>query len=197
SCSPRSRLEAPSAVASRRRPQLGPRRRPPRGRPTGRSGGGAARRPGGAPGGRPGSPDPAPPRVALPTHPEPATRSALPALGARAGSRVRATAHRSTGAATTPPTQGSPRRPAAAFLPVTTLRTSPLDAVHRALGAKMVPFGGWEMPLQYPSGTLAEHRACREGVAVFDVSHLGTVRVEGPEALDRLQRALTNDLRKI
>lgn len=110
---------------------------------------------------------------------------------------MRATAHRSTGAATTPPTQGSPRRPAIAFLPVTTLRTSPLDAVHRALGAKMVPFGGWEMPLQYPSGTLAEHRACREGVAVFDVSHLGTVRVEGPEALDRLQRALTNDLRKI
>src|SRR5690606_34812849 len=156
-----------------------------------------ARRPGGAPGGRPGSPDPAPPHVVLPTHPEPAARSALPALGAREGSRVRATAHRSTGAATTPPTQGSPRRPAIAFLPVTTLRTSPLDAVHRALGAKMVPFGGWEMPLQYPSGTLAEHRACREGVAVFDVSHLGTVRVEGPEALDRLQRALTNDLRKI
>jgi aminomethyltransferase len=61
----------------------------------------------------------------------------------------------------------------------------------------MVPFGGWEMPLSYPDGTLAEHRACREGAAVFDVSHLGTVRVTGDEALARLQDALTNDLGKI
>jgi aminomethyltransferase len=77
------------------------------------------------------------------------------------------------------------------------LRTSPLDAVHRALGAKMVPFGGWDMPIQYSTGTLAEHGACRAGVAAFDVSHLGTVRVTGPGALERLQRALTNDLGKI
>ncbi|MEZ5180667.1 MAG: glycine cleavage system aminomethyltransferase GcvT [Acidimicrobiales bacterium] len=78
-----------------------------------------------------------------------------------------------------------------------TLRTSPLDAAHRALDAKMVPFGGWDMPLSYPSGTLAEHRACRTGAVAFDVSHLGTVRIEGPDALDRLQRALTNDLTKV
>jgi aminomethyltransferase len=78
-----------------------------------------------------------------------------------------------------------------------TLHTSPLDNRHRALGAKMVPFGGWEMPIQYPSGTLAEHHACRTGAAVFDVSHLGTVRVTGPGALDRLQAAFTNDLGKI
>lgn len=78
-----------------------------------------------------------------------------------------------------------------------TLSTSPLDAAHRALGAKLVPFGGWDMPLSYPSGTLAEHRACRAGAAVFDVSHLGTVRVEGADALDRLQAAFTNDLGKI
>jgi aminomethyltransferase len=78
-----------------------------------------------------------------------------------------------------------------------TLRHSPLDAVHRALGAKLVPFGGWEMPLQYPTGTLAEHRACRTGAVAFDVSHLGTVRVDGPDALDRLQVGLTNDLGKI
>jgi aminomethyltransferase len=78
-----------------------------------------------------------------------------------------------------------------------TLRTSPLDAVHRALGAKLVEFGGWDMPIQYPTGTLAEHRACRTGAAAFDVSHLGTVRVEGPDALDRLQAALTNDLGKV
>ncbi|HEX4868446.1 MAG TPA: glycine cleavage system aminomethyltransferase GcvT [Acidimicrobiales bacterium] len=78
-----------------------------------------------------------------------------------------------------------------------TLRTSPLDAAHRALGAKMVPFGGWDMPLSYGEGTIAEHRACRSAGVLFDVSHLGTVRVEGPQALDRLQGALTNDLGKI
>ena len=61
----------------------------------------------------------------------------------------------------------------------------------------MVPFGGWEMPLAYGEGTLAEHRACRDGVVMFDVSHLGTVRVAGPDALLRLQEALTNDLAKV
>src|SRR5437763_8161095 len=61
----------------------------------------------------------------------------------------------------------------------------------------MVPFGGWEMPLAYPSGTLAEHRACREDAVAFDVSHLGTVRMEGAEAFDDLQRILTHDLRKL
>ena len=77
------------------------------------------------------------------------------------------------------------------------MRHSALDATHRALGAKMVPFGGWDMPLSYPDGTLEEHRACRSGAVVFDVSHLGTVRVEGPGALDRLQATLTNDLHKV
>ena len=76
-------------------------------------------------------------------------------------------------------------------------RTSPIDAAHRALGAKMVPFGGWEMPLAYPSGTVAEHRACREGAVAFDVSHLGTVQVRGADAFDGLQQSLSNDLRKI
>jgi aminomethyltransferase len=78
-----------------------------------------------------------------------------------------------------------------------TLRTSPLDTAHRELGAKMVPFGGWEMPLSYGDGTIAEHKACREAAVVFDVSHLGTVRVQGPQAVEELQAALTNDLRKI
>jgi aminomethyltransferase len=77
------------------------------------------------------------------------------------------------------------------------LCTSPLDAAHRELGAKMVPFGGWDMPLSYPDGTLAEHRACRHGAVAFDVSHLGTVRVAGPGAHDRLQWAFTNDLDRI
>ncbi len=82
----------------------------------------------------------------------------------------------------------------AALMPV---RHSPLDRAHRALGAKMIGFGGWEMPISYPSGTLAEHRTCRTGAVVFDVSHLGTVRVTGPQAFAVLQTAFTNDLRRI
>ena len=74
---------------------------------------------------------------------------------------------------------------------------SPLHDQHEALGAKIVPFGGWEMPLSYPAGTLAEHRACRSGAVVFDVSHLGTVRVTGAGALATLQRSFTNDLGRI
>jgi aminomethyltransferase len=77
------------------------------------------------------------------------------------------------------------------------VRFSPLDAQHRFLDAKMVPFGGWDMPLAYPSGTLAEHAACRTGSVIFDVSHLGTVRVEGPKAFEQLQSCLTNDLSRI
>ena len=61
----------------------------------------------------------------------------------------------------------------------------------------MVPFGGWDMPLAYPSGTLAEHSACRTGAVIFDVSHLGTVRVEGEKAFEQLQSCLTNDLSRI
>lgn len=77
------------------------------------------------------------------------------------------------------------------------LRRSPLDGWHRAHGARMVPFGGWEMPLEFERGTLAEHMACRQEVAMFDVSHLGTVRLVGGGARPVLQRALTNDLAKI
>jgi aminomethyltransferase len=80
---------------------------------------------------------------------------------------------------------------------VDALELSPLDAAHRGLGARMVPFGGWDMPVAYSTGTVAEHLACRRGAVVFDVSHLGTVRVEGPDAFERLQWALTNDLSKI
>ena len=69
--------------------------------------------------------------------------------------------------------------------------------VHVTLGAKIVPFGGWEMPLHYEIGTLNEHVACRRDAVVFDVSHLGTVRCDGTQMFDALQGALTNDLRKI
>ena len=69
--------------------------------------------------------------------------------------------------------------------------------VHVELGAKIVPFGGWEMPLAYATGTVAEHLACRNDAVVFDVSHLGTVRCDGPGMFDALQSTLTNDLRKV
>ena len=83
------------------------------------------------------------------------------------------------------------------LLSLSDMKFSPLDAAHRSLNAKMVPFGGWEMPLNYPSGTLAEHTACRTDAVMFDVSHLGTVRVEGANAFSSLQQSLTNDLSKI
>ena len=72
-----------------------------------------------------------------------------------------------------------------------------LYPAHVSLGAKIVPFGGWEMPLAYGTGTVAEHLACRRDAVVFDVSHLGTVRCDGPDMFDVLQRTLTNDLRKV
>jgi aminomethyltransferase len=81
-------------------------------------------------------------------------------------------------------------------LPEVALRHSPLDAEHRALGARMAEFGGWEMPIQY-GGVLEEHRACRERAVVFDVSHLGSLRVHGARAFATLQWALTNDLDRI
>ena len=77
------------------------------------------------------------------------------------------------------------------------LSLSPLDQAHRAAEARMVPFGGWEMPLNYPSGTISEHMACRQGAALFDVSHLGTLEMKGVEAFEQLQVALSNDLRRI
>jgi aminomethyltransferase len=73
------------------------------------------------------------------------------------------------------------------------LRVTPLDAVHRSLGAKMGPFAGWLMPIEY-EGALAEHRAVRERVGLFDLTHLGKVEVTGPGALGMLQRVVTNDL---
>ena len=73
------------------------------------------------------------------------------------------------------------------------LRHGPLEDTHRELDAKLGEFGGWLMPIEY-EGVLAEHRAVRERVGLFDVSHLGKVDVVGPGALDALQRLLSNDL---
>ena len=74
---------------------------------------------------------------------------------------------------------------------------SPLESVHRSLDAKLIDFGGWEMPLSYPNGTISEHQSCRNDAAIFDVSHLGTLAVTGSDSLELLQRCLTNDLTRI
>jgi len=79
---------------------------------------------------------------------------------------------------------------------VGTLRKTPLNPVHRELGAKMVAFGGWEMPVEY-SGLIAEHMAVRTAAGVFDVSHMGELEVEGPGALPFLQRVTSNDAGKL
>ncbi|MEG3637389.1 glycine cleavage system aminomethyltransferase GcvT [Micromonospora palythoicola] len=80
----------------------------------------------------------------------------------------------------------------------TRLRRSPLAGRHTALGAKFAPFGGWEMPLEYAGGgVLREHTAVRTGVGVFDVSHLGKVRVTGPGAAEFVNACLSNDLGRI
>src|SRR5918994_1058198 len=77
-----------------------------------------------------------------------------------------------------------------------TLRRTPLYERHLALSARMVPFAGWEMPVQY-EGVIPEHRAVRADTGVFDVSHMGELEVEGPRAHELLQGLLANDLDKI
>jgi aminomethyltransferase len=79
---------------------------------------------------------------------------------------------------------------------VQTLRRTPLHEQHVALGARMVPFAGWEMPVQY-EGVIPEHRAVRKDCGAFDVSHMGEIEVEGPRARELLQSLLSNDLGKI
>jgi aminomethyltransferase len=74
------------------------------------------------------------------------------------------------------------------------LKHTPLAETHRALGAKMVPFAGWEMPVQYPGGIIAEHQAVRSGVGVFDVSHMGEFEVTGPDRNAFVNRLTTNDV---
>jgi aminomethyltransferase len=77
-----------------------------------------------------------------------------------------------------------------------TLQQTPLHDRHVALGARMVPFAGWEMPVQY-EGVIQEHRAVRTDAGIFDVSHMGEIEVEGPRAHEFLQRLLSNDLDKL
>ena len=77
-----------------------------------------------------------------------------------------------------------------------TLRRTPLHDRHVALGARMVPFAGWEMPVQY-EGVIQEHRGVREDAGAFDVSHMGELEVEGPHAHELLQGLLSNDLGRV
>jgi aminomethyltransferase len=76
-------------------------------------------------------------------------------------------------------------------------RKTALNATHRALKAKMVDFGGWDMPVEYPSGLVAEHLAVRTGVGLFDVSHMGEIRFRGPGALDAIQHITMNDASRL
>ncbi|MGB9416038.1 MAG: glycine cleavage system aminomethyltransferase GcvT [Acidobacteriaceae bacterium] len=76
------------------------------------------------------------------------------------------------------------------------LRKTALNATHRSLGAKMVDFGGWDMPVEY-SGLIAEHMAVRTGVGVFDVSHMGDIQLRGPNSLAAVQHISMNDASKL
>ncbi|HEV2147962.1 MAG TPA: glycine cleavage system aminomethyltransferase GcvT [Longimicrobiaceae bacterium] len=78
-----------------------------------------------------------------------------------------------------------------------TLQRTPLHGEHLALDAKMVPFAGYEMPVQYPSGITAEHNAVRQAAGLFDVSHMGEFVVRGERALDFVQHVSTNDASKL
>ncbi|SEA13274.1 aminomethyltransferase [Desulfuromusa kysingii] len=73
------------------------------------------------------------------------------------------------------------------------MKATPLNQIHRQLDARMVDFGGWDMPVQY-SGVIAEHQAVRSAAGLFDVSHMGEIEVSGPQAFDFLQYAMTNDV---
>ena len=75
------------------------------------------------------------------------------------------------------------------------LRRTSLFDWHESHGATLVDFAGWEMPVQYETGTIAEHMATRRGAGLFDVAHMGRYRFTGPGALDHLSRVLTNDPR--
>jgi aminomethyltransferase len=79
------------------------------------------------------------------------------------------------------------------------IRKTALYATHRQMGAKMVEFNGWEMPVEYPSvgGIIAEHNAVRTGVGIFDVSHMGDIRLAGPEALAAVQHISMNDASRL
>src|SRR6202165_5255865 len=91
-----------------------------------------------------------------------------------------------------PSRQEDHRGPSSA--PTQPLKRTPLYDVHAALGAKIVPFAGFEMPVQYPTGITAEHKAVRERAGLFDVSHMGEFMIRGPQAADFVNYVTTNDV---
>ncbi len=79
----------------------------------------------------------------------------------------------------------------------TALKQTPLNAMHRRLGGRMVEFGGWDMPVQYPAGTVEEHNATRTRSGLFDVSHMGEIEVRGRDAIAFVNRLCSNDAAKL
>jgi aminomethyltransferase len=78
-----------------------------------------------------------------------------------------------------------------------TLKQTPLNAAHRRMGGRMVDFGGWDMPVQYPAGTVEEHNATRTRAGLFDVSHMGEIEVRGRDAVAFVNRLCSNDVTKL
>ena len=81
--------------------------------------------------------------------------------------------------------------------PALDLKRTPLNAAHRRLGGRMVEFGGWDMPVQYPAGTVNEHLRTRTHAGLFDVSHMGEIDVRGPDAIAFVNRLVSNDASKL
>jgi len=81
--------------------------------------------------------------------------------------------------------------------PAPQLRRTPLNRIHRDLGGRMVDFGGWDMPVQYPAGTIEEHLRTRNHCGLFDVSHMGEIEVRGADAIPFVNRITSNDVAKL
>ncbi len=81
--------------------------------------------------------------------------------------------------------------------PALDLKKTPLNDAHRRLGGRMVEFGGWNMPVQYPAGTVAEHLRTRTHAGLFDVSHMGEIDVRGPDAIAFVNKLVSNDASKL
>src|SRR5262245_62838249 len=77
------------------------------------------------------------------------------------------------------------------------LKKTPLNNAHRQLGGRMVDFGGWDMPVQYPAGTIEEHLRTRTHAGLFDVSHMGEIDVRGRDAIAFVNRITSNDVSKL
>src|SRR5690242_18262754 len=93
--------------------------------------------------------------------------------------------------ATEPP---RPENRLTATAPAADLRTTPLHALHRELGARLVPFAGYSMPVQYPAGLMAEHHHTRNAAGLFDVSHMGQLRLDGADAASAFETLVPVDV---